>query len=445
MSFDFAQLADDATMHLQALLRFNTSNPPGNETPAVEYVAGVCREAGIEAEVVESAPGRGNAVARIRAANPVARPLMLMGHVDVVGVEADKWERDPFGGELVDGYIWGRGALDMKGQVAAELAAFIAIKRAGIDHNRDLILAAFADEETGSPHHGAEWMWANRRELIDAEFALNEGGGFQAPIADKRFYLCQVGEKGASRLRITARGPAGHASVPLEDTAMARLGEALVRLSSWRSDIVLTQPVRQLLQTVAPAFGERGMATVEAFLANPTWEGFEQFPLDEDLRTEMNASVSNTAVPTMLKGGVRINVIPSEVSVDVDGRILPGEDPEHFRAAVQEAVGDVADVTLLSRESGIASDSASSLFDAIVATIAEMDPGCAVAPCLSTGGTDARAIPGVKVYGFCPIASIERQSLYLPLIHGHNERVAVDDLAYATRFFVEIVTRFAKA
>src|SRR5215218_5834466 len=131
MSFDFAKLADDATKHLQALLRFNTTNPPGNETPVAEYVAGVCRDAGIDAEVVESAPGRGNAVARIRAANPVARPLMLMGHVDVVGVEADKWERDPFGGELVDGYIWGRGALDMKGQVAAELAAFIAIKRAG--------------------------------------------------------------------------------------------------------------------------------------------------------------------------------------------------------------------------------------------------------------------------------------------------------------------------
>jgi acetylornithine deacetylase/succinyl-diaminopimelate desuccinylase-like protein len=187
------------------------------------------------------------------------------------------------------------------------------------------------------------------------------------------------------------------------------------------------------------------VATVEAFMANPSWEAFEQFPLDDDLRMELNASVSNTAVPTMLKGGVRINVIPSEVSVDVDGRILPGEDPEHFRAAVQEAVGDVADVTLLSRESGIASDSASPLFDAIAATIAEMDPGCAVAPCLSTGGTDARAIPGVKVYGFCPIASLERQSLYLPLIHGHNERVAVDDLAYATRFFVEIVTRFAGA
>jgi acetylornithine deacetylase/succinyl-diaminopimelate desuccinylase-like protein len=445
MTIDLAKVTDDATRHLQALLRFNTTNPPGNETPAAEYLAEVCREAGIEAEVVESAPERGNAVARIRSANPVAPPLMLMGHVDVVGVELDKWERDPFGGELVDGYVWGRGALDMKGQVAAELAAFVAIKQAGIELNRDLILAAFADEETGSPHHGAEWMWANRRDLIEAEFALNEGGGHQAPIGDKRFYLCQVGEKGASRLRITARGPAGHASVPLEDTAMARLGEALIRLNAWRSEIILTPPMRQLLQSVAPAFGEQGEAFVESFLANPTWETFEQFPLDEELRLELRASVSNTAVPTMLKGGVRINVIPSEVSVDVDGRILPGEDPERFRAAVQVAIGDLAEVTLLSRETGFASDPASPFFDAIAATMAEIDPGSGVAPYLSTGGTDAKAVPGVKVYGFCPIASIQRQSLYMPLIHGHNERVAVDDLAFATRFFVEIVTRFAGA
>jgi acetylornithine deacetylase/succinyl-diaminopimelate desuccinylase-like protein len=443
MPLEFAKIADDATKHLQNLIRLNTTNPPGNDTPAVEYVAGACREAGIEAEVVESAPGRGNAVARIRSANPIARPLMLMGHVDVVGVEAEKWERDPFGGELVDGYIWGRGALDMKGQVAAELAAFIAIKQAGVELDRDLILVAIADEETGSPHHGTEWMWANRRDLVDAEYALNEGGGIQAAVGSQRFYLCQVGEKGASRLRITARGPAGHASVPLEDTAMTRLGEALVRLSKWRSEIILTPPQRQLLQTVAPSFGEQGAAAVAAFLTDPTWEAFEQFPLDSDLRAELNASMSNTAVPTMLKGGVRINVIPSEVSVDVDGRILPGEDPERFRATIQKAIGDVAEVTLISRESGIASDAASPLFDAIAETIAELDPGCGVAPCLTTGGTDAKAIPGVKVYGFCPIASIERQNLYMSLIHGHNERVHVDDLAYAARFFVNVVVRFS--
>ncbi|MFL5758600.1 MAG: M20/M25/M40 family metallo-hydrolase [Thermomicrobiales bacterium] len=443
MTIDFASLADDATRHLRALIRFDTTNPPGNETPAAEYIAGVCRRAGIDAEVIESAPGRGNAIARMRSPRPTSGPLMLMGHTDVVGVEREKWERDPFGGELVDGYVWGRGALDMKGQVAAELAAFVALKHAGIALDRDLILVAFADEETGSPNHGAEWMWKNRRDLIDAEFAINEGGGIQAQVGAKRFYLCQAGEKGASRLRITARGPAGHASMPLAGTAMAKLGEALVRLDAWRAPIILTDPVHLMIGSFASAFGEQDAVMAERFLANPTWDGFEQLPLDEELRAELRPSVSNTAVPTMVNGGVRINVIPSEVSVDVDGRILPGQEPDHFRVAVQEAIGDIAEVTLTSHETGIAADPASPLFDSIVETMTALDPGCGVAPFLLTGGTDAKALPGIKVYGFCPLASIERQSTYLPLVHGHDERLAVADLAYASRFFIEIVTRFA--
>ncbi len=444
MPIDYAALSADATKHLQALIRFDTTNPPGHETPAAEYLAQVCRDAGIEVEVVESAPGRANAVARIRSKNPTGRPIMLMGHTDVVGIEREKWERDPFGGDLADGYIWGRGALDMKGQVAAELAALVAIKQAGIELNRDLVLAAFADEEAGSDY-GAAWMWENRPDLMDAEFALNEGGGLQAEVGGQRFYLCQVGEKGGSRLRITARGPAGHASVPLENTAMSKLGEALVRLNGWRSDIILTEPVRLMMRSFAPAFGDQGTAVVEDFLANPSWEAFDQLPLSAGLRRELRATVSNTAVPTLLNGGVRINVIPSEVSVDVDGRILPDEDPEAFRAAVQEAIGEVAEVTLISRGSGLAADPASPLFDAIAGTMAQLDPGSKVAPYLVSGGTDAKALPGIKVYGFFPLASPERQSLYLTLIHGHNERIAADDLGYGARFFVDVIAKFAGA
>jgi acetylornithine deacetylase/succinyl-diaminopimelate desuccinylase-like protein len=155
--------------------------------------------------------------------------------------------------------------------------------------------------------------------------------------------------------------------------------------------------------------------------------------------------VSNTAVPTLLSGGVRINVIPSEVSVDVDGRLLPDEDPDAFRDSVQSAIGDVAEVTLLSRDSGLAADPASPLFDTIAETIAELDPGAKVAPYLVTGGTDAKALPGIKVYGFFPIATPEFQSLYLSLIHGHNERIAAADLSFGARFFVDVVTRFASA
>jgi acetylornithine deacetylase/succinyl-diaminopimelate desuccinylase-like protein len=444
VTIDWAYARADVTAHLRTLLAFDTTNPPGNETEAASYLAGVARNEGLEEEVLESAPDRGNAVVRWRAANPTKRPLLLMGHLDVVSVERDKWSRDPFGGELVDGYVWGRGALDMKSQVAAEFTALLLLKRSGVVLDRDLIFAAFADEEVSTGEHGAAWMWRQHRDLIDAEYALNEGGGVQTRVGPKRFYLCQVGEKGASRLRITARGPAGHASVPLEDTAMARLGVALSRLHQWQPPVVVTPIVRRMLETMGTAFGERGLAAVRSALAEPTWGAIMGLPLDDDLRPELRAVLSNTAVPTILRGGSQINVIPSEVAVDVDGRILPGVDPEVFRHEVQSVVGDAAEVTLLNREEGIAADPDSPLFDAITATMADLDPGCGVAPFLCTGGTDARSLPGVRVYGFCPFAPSDRQSTYLPLIHGHDERIAVADLLFATRFFCDVVQRFGK-
>jgi acetylornithine deacetylase/succinyl-diaminopimelate desuccinylase-like protein len=442
VTIDWTAAQDEVIAHLRALLRFDTTNPPGNETSAAAYLASAACAEGLEADVLESAPGRGNAVVRWRAANATKRPLLLMGHLDIVGVERDRWSRDPVGGDVADGFVWGRGTLDMKGQVAAELTALLLLKRSGLTLDRDLIFAAFADEEVSTGEHGAAWMWREHRDLIDAEYALNEGGGWQARVGPKRFYLCQVGEKGASRLRITARGPAGHASVPLDDTAMARLGLALTRLHQRQPPVVVTPIVRRMLETMGEAFGERGLAAVRGALAEPTWGGIMGLPLDDDLRLELRALLANTAVPTILRGGSQINVIPSEVSVDVDGRILPGVDPEIFRREIHTTVGDVAEVTLLNREEGIAADPDSPLFDAIAATMTELDPGCGVTPCLGAGGTDARALPGIKVYGFFPIASADRQATYIPLIHGHDERIAVDDLVFGTRFFYEVVSRF---
>jgi acetylornithine deacetylase/succinyl-diaminopimelate desuccinylase-like protein len=445
MAIDWVAVRDDVIAHARALIRFDTTNPPGNESEAAAYLVAVARHEGLEAALVESAPGRGNAVVRLRAARPAAKPLLLMGHLDVVGVERDKWSRDPFGGDVIGGFVWGRGALDMKGQVAAELTALLLLKRSGVALDRDVIFAAFADEEVSTGEHGAIWMRRQHRDLIDAEFALNEGGGWQSRVGPKRFYLCQVGEKGASRLRITARGPAGHASVPLEDTAMARLGVAMTRLHQWQPPIVVTPVMRRMLETMGTAFGERGLAAVRGVLAEPTWGAIDGLPLDADTRLELRALLANTAVPTILRGGSQINVIPSEVSVDVDGRILPGVDPEAFRQEVQTAIGDVAEVALISREEGIVADPESPLFDAIAATMAELDPGCAVAPFLSGGGTDAKALPGIKVYGFFPYAPSDRQSTYIPLVHGHDERIAVEDLVFGTRFFSEVVIRFAGA
>ena len=437
-------LREAAVRHLQALLRCDTQSPPGNEILAAEYIRTALAGAGIESTFMEAAPGRVSVVARLQAENPVGKPVLLMGHIDVVTVEPGKWERDPFSGEIIDGFVWGRGAVDMKGQVAAELAAFIAIKESGIPLTRDLVFVAFADEEAGGAFC-ADFVWKHHKDLIDAEFAINEGGGSPIRIADRTFYTCQVGEKGATRLKMTVRGNPGHASVPVPGTAMEKLAEALSRLHAWEPPTKLTASVRLMLAGIADKLGDKARARIGAMLeqGNPAWAELAALPIPESDKETLRAVTRNTAVPTIIHGGHRINVIPSEIVVEIDGRILPGEDPESFRQAVQDAVGDVAEITFLheAQESGIEADPASDFFEAIKATMADLAPDATVIPSLISGGTDAGLVPGIKVYGFFPILPTGRVALYDTLVHGHNERFHVDDLEYGTRFLYDLVIR----
>jgi acetylornithine deacetylase/succinyl-diaminopimelate desuccinylase-like protein len=442
-TIDWGIVQDDVARHLQAMIRINTTNPPGNETSAAAYIADVVRAAGIQSEIVEPEPGRGTVVARLRSARPTKAPLLLMGHTDVVGVEHEGWTRDPFGGEIADGCIWGRGALDMKDQVAAELVVLLLLKSTGVTLDRDIILAAFADEEAGG-ELGAAWMWEHRRNLIEAEYAINEGGGRSIATGNRRVYLCQVGEKGVARLKLTAHGEPGHASTPRPNSAMSRMGDALVRLHTWQAEVRLTPAVRQMLETIAGVLDGDDAARVRQALANPTPEALAVLPLDADAVRGVNATSRDTAVPTVIHGGHRINVIPSEVTLEIDGRILPGTEPEEWRRRVQGVVGDNVDVELLSRNEGIEAEPASPLFDAIDATISAMDPKAVVAPYLSAGGTDARHLPGIKVYGFFPYGPSDHAAGYSQLVHGHDERIGVEDLAFGTRFLYELVLRFCK-
>jgi acetylornithine deacetylase/succinyl-diaminopimelate desuccinylase-like protein len=440
-----AALRDSAVHQLQALLRLNTMSPPGNEKLAADYIAGVLRDAGIDdVQVLESAPNRASLVARLKAEHPAGRPIMLMGHTDVVTVEPERWERDPFGGELVDGFIWGRGALDMKGQVAAELAVMLALKARDVALDRDVIFVAFADEEAGGDF-GAGWMWKHHRDLIDAEYAINEGGGNPMEIEGHRFYGCQAGEKGSTHLRMTVTGTPGHASVPLDETAMSRLGVALQRLHAWQGETVFTDPVRGMLTAIADAVGGETADRIRNLLGRDdvAWDDLATLPLNEDELLSLRATTRNTAVPTMVHGGQRINVIPGEIVVDIDGRVLPGQEPEALRDAVQQAVGDLATIEIVSPDTGTAADPASPFFEAIRETMAELDPGATVIPTLSSGGTDAPLIPGVKVYGFFPMLPTERVRTYDPLVHGHNERIHIDDLAFGAQFIHDLVVRFA--
>ncbi len=243
-----ASLREEAITLLQALLRLDTQTPPGNERIAADWIGAVLDREGIAYDIVEAAPTRATIVSRLRATNPTGRPVMMMGHTDVVTVEPAKWDRDPFGGDIVDDFVYGRGALDMKGQVAASLAVFLAIHRDGLPLTRDVIFCAFADEEEGGVY-GAGWVWNHHQDLIDAEFAINEGGGEPIVIAGTQFIGCQVAEKGSCRLRLTAHGDPGHASVPLPETAFRNLGVALERLHAWEPPTVIVPPVRAMLAT----------------------------------------------------------------------------------------------------------------------------------------------------------------------------------------------------
>ncbi len=437
-------LREEAITLLQGLLRLDTQTPPGNERLAADWIAEVLDREGIPCDIVEAAPTRATIVSRLTATNPTGRPVMLMGHTDVVTVEREKWDRDPFGGEIVDNFVYGRGALDMKGQVAANLAVFLAIKRAALPLTRDVIFCAFADEEEGGIY-GAEWVWNNHRHLIDAEFAINEGGGKPITIAGVEFIGCQVAEKGSARLKLTVTGRPGHASVPLNDTAFRNLGVALERLHAWEPPTTIVPPIWVMLENIAEVLGGEAETLIADALAAdpPAWEPLSKLPLTKDELRSLHARTRNTVVPTMIHGGSRINVIPSEIVVDVDGRTLPGEDPEAFRDAVQEVVGDAATIELVIPATGTAADVESTFYDAIAATLARIAPDAHLMPTMSSGGTDAPLIPGVKVYGFFPFPPSGRLAVYEPLVHGHNERIHVDDLAYATRFIHDLIATFA--
>jgi acetylornithine deacetylase/succinyl-diaminopimelate desuccinylase-like protein len=435
------EVREEVTRHLQELIRFETVNPPGNETLVAEYLRQAVEREGLSATIVENTANRGNFVTRIKGSGN-GRPLLLMGHSDVVSVEADKWTHPPFGGEIHDGTIWGRGAVDMKNIVAQELVVMLLIRRLGLALDRDLIMATFADEEAGG-HDGAEWMWHNHRNLIDAEFAINEGGGNAVEILGKRFYLAQTGEKGGAPMRVIARAEPGHASIPRDDTAMLRMGRALVTLSQHVFPTVMTSSVDSMLRSVGAAIGGDAATTIDRILADPAWENLQRLPLDDSLRLALRATTRNTAVPTIIHGGHRRNVIPGEIVCEVDGRVLPGQQPADFAKQVRELLGpQVAVEQIRDGSSGIEADPDSPLFDVMRATMRELDPGCEVIPSLTSGGTDAKSLPGIKVYGFVPgrFSAAEHDSM-----HNHDEHITIDNLAYGTRSLFEIVTRFCSA
>lgn len=405
---------------LQRLLRFDTTNPPGNERECVEWVASLLEERGIEHSLFGARAERPNLVGRVHGAGDRA-PLILQGHVDVVTTAGQTWQQPPFAGVAAEGFIWGRGALDMKNGVAMMLAAFL---RAHEERERlpgDLILCVLADEEAGGVE-GAAWLVENHPDLFaGVRYTIGEGGGYSFDIGGRRFYPVMVGEKRGCQLQLTFRGPGGHGSIPSRGNAMARLGAALTALDGSRLPAHVTPIVDRMLKEVA--------AALDGNLAGLFTRMRDEGRADEALDVmgpqgrSLDAILHNTVNATIVAGGLKVNVIPSEVTLQLDGRLLPGFGPEDMLREVREVIGgDVEiEVTRLGPAQGEADFSR---YDVLSEILREMDPEGVPVPYLLSGGTDGRhfAPLGISTYGFLPVR-LPSGFDWTATIHAADERI----------------------
>jgi len=442
-NIDWEVVGDEVVTHLRNLLRLDTRNPPGNETLAAEYLRAVLEQVGIACEIVGPAPNRGTIVARLKGEGSEP-PLLLMSHTDVVAVEPDKWTHDPFAAEVADGFIYGRGALDMKHMVTMELMTMLLLKRAGVQLKRDVIFMAAADEEVGG-HDGAGWVAQNRPELIQAEYALNEGGGVAFEVNESRYYTVQTAEKGATRFRLRTKGKPGHGSMPHGQNAILKLAEVLCRLGDRQPPVHFCDSFRGFITGIASAQSPEVAKSIMAILAHEETAdtAIDALPMDELLKQELRAMTRNTIAPTILQAGSQINVIPSEAEVSLDARILPDWTTEMFLEEIRAIFGEDIDVEFIDPDLALEADPASPLFDVITEVVKEHDPEATVIPTLLVGGTDAQRVAGlgIKVYGFAPEMFINGLHDW-DRVHGHDERINIRSLQWGTRVLHDVVARF---
>ena len=444
LSQDYSALTKEATQLLVDLIKINTSNPPGNEIEAVKYVAKILDKEKIPYEIVESEPGRASLIARLRG-DGSKKPLMMMAHLDVVGVETDKWKFDPFSGTIKDDYIYGRGAIDDKGMAVCELLVMLELKRKNVPLKRDIILALCADEEAGG-RKGIAFLVDKHLDKIKAEFVLNEGGRI---IVDEHthkvaFVGIQNTEKVPINIKLVAKGTPGHASVPLPDNCIFKLSKALGRLADWQPPVKLNETTRAFFKGLTRSHGFPDSMYMDN-IEHPEIGPFCAAQLgkkDPILGSIMRNSVS----PTILKSGIRSNVIPSEAEVNLNVRLLPEEKVEDFVKDLKKVIDDTSIQVVYDQAEHPdtpASPVESDLFKAMEKMGKQLWPEAATVPFMSTGATDAAYLRAKKIptYGILPFPLDEDD---LSRMHGHNERLSLADLQDGLKYLyltVEEVNR----
>ncbi|HET9877885.1 MAG TPA: M20/M25/M40 family metallo-hydrolase [Candidatus Limnocylindria bacterium] len=447
---------------LRDLIRIPSVNPPdggvdvaagrdprGGETAVATHCAEELTAAGIAAEVIEAAPGRGSCFARLPAtvADPEP-PLVLLSHVDVVPVDAESWTHDPFGGELVDGVIWGRGAIDMKDMLAMELGVLLALHRSGAERRRDVILAAVADEEAGGEFGALHWVRTRPDLFADgagrpAAAALNEVGGYPIHLGGRRFYAIQVAEKGILWTRITASGTPGHGSMPHADNPTVKLARAVTRLAEARQPMRLTPVVEAFLRgmgmdavadAVARGAEDELAAILDAGLPDPV------------MRRSLDAMLRDTVTPTILRSGKKMNVIPGSGDGEIDVRTLPDTDQDAFLAQLQAIAGDEVTLSAVMAMPPVEAPADAPIVDLMHAALRRADPEGTPLPMMITPGTDAKALAllGIPTYGFAPLL-LDPDTPFLSLFHAHDERVPASALAFGLPVLADVVGRFVIA
>ena len=443
---DWARVGEESVCLFKDLLRIETVNPPGNERPAAELIAGILKKEEIEHVLLEREPTRTSVVARLRG-NGKKAPLLLNGHLDVVPVDREKWQHDPFGAEEHDGCIWGRGAIDMKNMVAMGLMTLLLLKRTGVALDRDVIFAGVADEEAGS-HNGALFLVEEHPELVRAEYVLNEVGGHTLHMGKKRFYPVQVAEKGICWFELVAEGSPGHGSMPRPDNSVVRLARAIERLGSTRLPQKNLPIVENFLRTIATG-APFPQSKVMPLLLEPRLAGHLLGMLEQkdvDRAIGINAMLRNTASPTVLSAGRKVNVIPSEARAQIDGRVLPGTEIEAFLREVQDVVGRDVRINVLDRHDGTTFTTDTPLYEKIRQTLGRHDPDGVAVPYMIPGFTDSFAYArlGATCYGFSPV-KLGPELNFTGMYHGHNERIPRDGYLWGQRVLYELVRDFVRA
>jgi acetylornithine deacetylase/succinyl-diaminopimelate desuccinylase-like protein len=412
-------MQQETTDVLQRLVRFNTVNPPGDERAAQEYLAGYLQGAGLEVELLGRTEARPNLVARLRGSGD-GPTLCLLSHVDTVLATPSEWEHDPWSGDVVDGVLWGRGALDMKSQTAAEAVAAATLARAGWRGKGDLLVVVVVDEETGGAE-GAQWICAEHPDKVRCDYLLNEGAGTVIPFDGERVFDVCVAEKGVFRFKLRTRGVAGHASIPkIGDNALLKLAPLLQAMKDRQPSFDITSGPQAMLDGLGLTFDElQGKDPILALLVEPM--------------------LGVTLAPTRAQASEKINVIPSVAEIGVDCRVPPGMGEEDALRRIREVLGD-GDYEIEFSEKVVGNQSPvdSPLMDVIKDWVASVEPGARVVPTILPGFTDSRtfreAFGDLIAYGFFPQ---REQTLYeaAPLVHSANERIPVADLGTATEFF----------